>query len=582
MTVDLTPSWIIGSIDLTSSPYSVDASGTVEIGEPEMVVETVASQIADGDIERVVRHGNRAYVLPIYIEGVTLGELATAEADLRAVLQSSGLTLTHDPGDRLSPTSVYEVFTARLTPARDDTFESHLIRKFTLTLTCAPFARSVEPVITEALLVSSGGDIVVDTCDSPTGWNGTINGVDMGPPDPNWLGQSGRLYVYDLGTPGPQLMTLTRTGSFSVSTTPYIRVNVHANEPLITYARAVIDGRSKSLTLISQRKAPTSSDEQEFIFAVPSGSTTVTSLTIFNYSYKDSAAFGVSEVGRSGAPSASIRQMARILPVGGTERTTGSIHVASRDGTSPLYTTLIATWPNDGSGYMPQLRRWRTSGNTVVASPNALSDKSEPLHPNAVICAVPNSALPNGQYQLAARVAASATGPLRLYWIARTVDSVGDIHTVQKGSTVIQFDDADSYILAPLAILPLPLARADGATTQIELQRADPDSGGALPTLTLDEAWLFRVEEDSALTALGNARAHVWVDTPTLTEEVPTYWTGNNADRTGAAHPGVWLQAQGDHQLIPKEMVVWTATLGDSYPRVSLEHYERWHSNAAR
>ena len=90
MSEDLVPTWVIGGIDLTEYPFRVDRDNTVDIGEPEMVVESVASQLADGDLERAVRHGNRTYVIPIYIEGPTLADVADAEALLRAELRRNG------------------------------------------------------------------------------------------------------------------------------------------------------------------------------------------------------------------------------------------------------------------------------------------------------------------------------------------------------------------------------------------------------------------------------------------------------------------------------------------------------------
>lgn len=413
MSTQLTPTWQVGDVHLTEYPYSVDRDNAVEIGEPEMVVESLTSMLADGDIDRVVRHGNRVYVIPCYIEGPDLISVAEAEATLRRELKRQGLVLTHDPGDGFAPASAYEVLTAQMTPERSDTHETHLLRKWTLTLTCAPFARSVDPVEVSAFAAGST-TVSVDTCDVTTGWTGTRGGV---PESPTTFWEAGAVSVAEFasatGFP-PETWTLTRTGAIDTSTTPYIKAEVKTlstdgGQPLDV--SVFVDG--VPLPALEVSKLADGSGYFRMVFdasafgSIPSITFTHTSAA---GSHKWQGLF-VRQVSRTDvAPNITARQVTRLIDVGGTERTQGSLKVSSPDGETALGLTLVATWPEMGVGFSPPLRRWRVSGNGATADSNTYSGAYEPISPSFVAHDVSVSSLPEGTYQLLGLLRSTAGG----------------------------------------------------------------------------------------------------------------------------------------------------------------------------
>lgn len=580
-------SLILGSLDLdermpTDDGYSfaVLAEG-VSFGSMPGVREVIKSLLSDGELVRTTRYGNREVTFDVEIEGPTLDALALGEAALRRELGRPN-TLTWTAPDLFAAPTVFDVLDSEMSQTFDDLDELRRKRTFRVTLTCAPFARSAELTTFQALDTTGTPETIIDTCDSATGWTGAVNGVPFNPPDDDWLGTTGRLYAYDLFNPGPQLISLTRTGTVSLTGTPYIRVNVHSNEPELTTASAVIDGVPTDLDLISKRKSPTSSVEYEFLFKIPSGATSLSSLTVSNYSYADFAAFGVSEVARSGSPTDKPHRVSRILEIGGTERTTGSIEVASSDA-ADLWVTLIHTSPasdlRGSSGYSPSMRPYRTSGNTTTTDAARFSGFSEPLEPNPFVAQVQNVALPDGPYFVAAMVKSDTTGTFRIYWTVRTITDNGsgvDIVGEEERSATFAFT-AGIWSFVPLGIISLPVAQAANAVTRFDIQSDVSESA----VLTLDDAYLFWAAEGCGLTVLSTAQEHVWLDTPDTASPVPTYWTGTNADRSDAYHPGDALLVPGSHPLLPGQMRVWVATLGTTYPDVSATYYKRWHSNAA-
>lgn len=536
-----------------------------------MVVEGVTSQIADGDIERVVRYGNRAYVLELYVEGPTLGSLAESEALLRSELRRTGLLLTHDPGDALTPVSVYEVQTAQLTPQRRDDHESHLLRKFTLTLTCAPFARSANPV-TLAALPSGGAAAVVDTCDSTTGWSTGITA------NSDTLSVSGGA-VWSTDTSGNDAASLYRPAAIDVSSYPYFVLEWKATPSAIGIL--VIGMPAAAPQFPSElRRAALPDGWYRSTWAVEPGD--LASGFQLSFSGSGVTSLGIREVSVSGAaPGTGARQLTRIIETGGTERTPASIHVASTTGVDGLGgLAIVHTSPEDGSGYSPPLRRWRTSASTgpETVDASALSGKWEDIAyvSGGFYAEVPTSALPEGGYVLMARIR-SATAPLNqgtLYWSTSTIfpDT-----TTQQGFTNGNIDYAvggTDPLIFPIAALSLPSVRTRSGKVQIVLQ-AITSSG---PQVQLDEAWLFRADDDCALTIVRSFQPDLWLDSPDLSSPVPRVWIGDGRDLQ--VHPAGALDALGNHVLSPDGTSVFTAALTDN-PATDVTFYRRWHSNAA-
>lgn len=572
MTVNLVPEWIVGDISLTSSPYSVDADSTVEVGEPEMVVETVTSQLADGELERVVRHGNRTYVIPVYIEGHSLGELAEAEAALRAELKRPGLTLTHDPGDSLSPASRYQVYTAQMTFAREDRLESHLIRKFTISLKCGPWASSVTAVTVDAVAaVTTPTTVSVTNADTVTGWSATYADYSV----------SRTVYPVTV-VDGGAFVKVTASGywldlslryamtAVGMASTPYLVIE--AGEVPGQAFRLILDGVETSMTPSLVRATGNGTS----LYAFDCGAKSLSGIRVgvsLKSSQVQTRTLSVHNVYRTDEiPYASLHQKARVLEVGGTERTPGSIHVQTPNGTTPLFQTVVHTCPEDGSGYAPPLRRWRVAGQGGISSPGSFSGAYEVITGLGITFDTPTSALPEGGYSLVAYMRAVTAGTVDLAWSTSTIFPNG---TTEQGFTngveKITFATA-GWQIVHIATLSLPSVRTKQGKVRTILQ---------VPSgieVWVDEAWLFRIDDDCALTIVDTGYPNLWLNSPGVDAPVSTVWVGDA--ETTRVHPGTGLQAMGTHILSPGGTAVFTASLSDN-PETDATFNRLWHSNAA-
>lgn len=293
-----------------------------------------------------------------------------------------------------------------------------------------------------------------------------------------------------------------------------------------------------------------------------------------------SMTFTIREVYKSAsAPQVSPRQISRFIQVGGTERTPASIHLQTASGSGSLGQVIVHTCPDDGSGYSPPLRRWRTSASTGPVTSNAAlySGGSEPIGfaSGGFYAEVPTSALPAGGYTLVARVRLTATPPanVTIFYSTSTIFPGGTAQEgFTNGSQVVTLTDTN-WALVPVATLSLPSVRTSAGKVQIVLQ-----SSTSHAQVDLDEAWLFREDDDCALTIVDTARPHLWLDSPDATSPVPTVWMGDGS--ATRVHPGTGLKAMGSHVLSPEGTAVFTAALSDN-PATDGTFYRRWHTNAA-
>ncbi len=584
MSLDLVPDWIVGDLSLTEYPYGVDADSTVDPGDPEQFVEELESMWADGDMVSVSGYGNRTYSLTLYIEGASLGDVAEAEAALRRELRRRDLLLTHDPGDTLSVPSAYEVLTSHLAFEREDRHERHVLRRFRLTLTCSPFARSVELTTVAALdnpaVITTA---TIDTCDSATGWTGTRGSRATVPAEgPSTAWEAGAVGIAELDehVTSPEFWTLTRTGSVDFTTTPYLVVEVRtlasdSGGPLQLGAWA--DGFQ--IPLVAMERMADDSTYFRVVWDVRARGV-VTSLAFVHVSRPGDVWQGlfIRHLSRTNVPpQVSPRQASRVLDVGGTERTPASIHVTTEAETS-LGLTIIHTCPEDGSGYSPPLRRWRTAASTgpVTAQPTAFSLEEEPISHAAggFVAEVPTSALPEGGYVLMAqvRIANVAGGNATLFWSTSTIfPDATEQQGYTNGSTPLTFPNGD-YMLVPVAALSLPSVRTSAGKVQIALQASIDNLA-----VYLDEAWLFRADDDCALTIAWTDRPHLWLDSPDVSSSVPRAWVGDGMDTK--VHPGDGLQAMGTH-ILNGPTSVFTASQANA-PLADATAYKRWLHNAA-
>ena len=572
----MTHSLTLGSLLLTDSlpdddhgyTFSVLAEG-VGFGVAQGVREVVTSLLADGDIVRTTRFGNREVSFAVQIEGPTLGALAHGEAALRREV-GRGNTLTWQAPDVLSVSTVFEVVDSEMSQTFDDLDELRRKRTFVLTLTCSPFARSKD-MVTVAALESGTAAVTVDACTATTGWTGSRSGAGS-PALGIWTGGVGVVDL-DAAVTSPETWTLTRTGLVDFTSTPYLVIEARTVSPKSQGVEAYADGANLQLL------ASVMLDGDGWTRFTYLASGVVSALTFTHTSAPGEAWQGliVREVTRTDtAPAETARQVSRILSVSGTERTPASLHVVSPDGVANLDLTIVHTSPEDGSGYSPPLRRWRTVGNTVFTDVTRFSGASEPLFPNFFEAEVPVASLPRGGYLVAACMSKPTPGVAKIQRSTSTAFADGTADGFSTRIVSFDFAAANTWYFVPLGILSLPSVRATAGDVRVTI--FDPFNFG----ISMDEAWLFRIDDDCALTVLDfTSHPNLWLDSPDLTSPVPTVWVGDDANRADARHPASGLISMGSHVLTPPATSVFVATGDTVWPQVSAAYYPRWHTNAA-
>jgi hypothetical protein len=571
----------LGSLLLTGSVPDTDHDFTFDVladgasfGVAQGVREVVRSLLADGDIVRTTRYGNREVSFRVLIEGPSLGSLAHGEAALRAEVGRPNL-LTWQAPDALSVPTVFEVVASEMAQTFDDLDELRRRRTFVLTLTCKPFARSADAVTVAALAADppSPTTVTLSDADTPTGWSANIGPYPVTVTDE---GAFVRAAVAGSGASSGSgtLVVALSVSAVSLSATPYVLVEMDRGPGGIRFAMT-IDGVTKTVTPILSRTL----DAGTTLYALPANGAFSGLQIMASYHSAHEIYVDVHDVTATDTlPQVSPRQQTRIIDVGGTERTPASIRVAAPDGSTNLGLTILHTSPEDGSGYSPPLRRWRTLGNTVTTDTTLLSGAREPLHASAVQFMVPTSALPEGSYELCGRFRASAAGAHRIFFTGFTQlppPNDGSLLGPLENAETINFPAANQWVYASLGILTLPTVRTTAGMVVINVQR-DASVGA---TIDYDEMWLFRIGEDCALTVEEIPSPNMWADSPGVGSSVPTLWMGS--DYATRSNPGTPPKGRGNHILRPEGTAMFAATTGVENPEVSGTFYRLWHSNAA-
>lgn len=561
----------LGSLDLVDS-FPSDDGYTIRVtsegttfGSFEAVVRSVVSMLADGNQVKYDRAGNRVASFPVQIEGADGLALAMGEAALRAELYRPN-TIKWTPPSDFAPPTVFEVLTSYMDPEFDDIAETRTTRTFKVTLTCAPFARSADLTIAEPLSV--GGSpvaTVFDNCDSETGWSGTIDGAPAAATT-FWEAGAIGIAVFDNPDGDADTLTITRTGAVDFTGTPYLIVEAW---PLSADRNFVALADGTPLPLLSQRDL--GSGHQEFTLLAPATANTLTFVHV-RPAGDPWAGLRIYDLTKSNMPpGASPKQLSRIIPTGGTERTPASIRLSSQDGTD-LGLAFVHTSPEDGTGYDPSLRRRRSSGNTETTDATTISGKREALGGVFNVFDIPDTSLPEGGYALIGLFRATeiiADGSIQV--IADTFQGADSLGEIARDVPVSM--PANDWTLIDLGVYSLPTARTvSGATFRIAI--AGPAE------IEYDELWLFRVDGDCALTIVLTDKGNLWLDSPTVDDPSYRLWEGDDETRAGARFPARWY-TMGQHVLSQPATRVFTATSGAEYPDVSASRYKRWPNNAA-
>lgn len=547
----------LGDLVLTDFPFSVEFGG--EKGSPESITDVVAALLSDGDLVVRTRAGNRALRYVVGVEGTDFLDLARNEALLVAECNKPRNLWTIDPGDGFGPPTAFETLPIDMTPIESDDEHSALYHRWELSIPALPWGLSVSETIAEPVPSSVAPlvESVLDDCSSLSGWTNAELASPAG--------------IQPLNGLRP-----LRTGVVDFSTLRFLRIRVsgtaYSDTPSI-YA----DGQVAPLvssTLVAQ-------SVRDFIYEAPAGLASASTLQ-FRLGFTDllNPPAILSIIQASAPPVATRLQTNPVIPVGGTQRTPASLSVSSSSG---LGFTVVHTSPDDGNAYSPAMRPWRARGNTVVADSTCISGFREKIHPDVVAFEIPAANVPADGYTLGGWMKANATGSVRIFWATHTIVD-GEIRGVVLSDAPITFTAGVWQFVEFPELLTLPtvaVKSASDALVHVSLQR-NPD-----PLVTveveLDELWLFREGEGSALTIIDTGdKTSLWVDSASSDSAVPEVWIGNSADQSDAHHPGGYrIIARGQHDFTPPASRVYVASSTGLDPVLRLTHHNRWHTNAA-
>lgn len=581
---DVVPEFYYGSLWLTDYPYAIGRDdSSLDVGSPEKVMEVIQTLLTNGDITLSSGEGNRTLTIPVYVMGATLMEVARNEAALQLECDRDFNELTLIPGDGWAAPTVFQTYAASATCDRTDSFEAALLRRWDLVIPAAPFVRSVDKVSTTgvaqpAVPVTTS----INDCSSATGWS----------PSGSVSSSGGSVSYSTIGFGGgAQTVALELAVSGSWGSTPLMWVDWNATRPNRTdvsfYAKA--DG-----VVLSQVAALASPDNPGFTRIYFSLPPSVTSSLRFEFSVSSSTggpttsgvALFITQVSRTNAPPGGLtrRQQIMTLDVVGSAPTEGSIHL--NHPTDALGDVMVYTCAPDNPRYTPDLRKYLVSAGTPTSDSTLVSGTRNPLSVGW-IADIPAINLPAGSYAIWARLRSSGTGAKALAW--DTSQRFGTSNTI-AGSTVhgdqtVTFPVANEWRLYPIGRVMLPavtVPNSSASTVSVTLS--------SVAGVDIDEAWLFN-RTTGALSVMSGAAlpgtspptaCNVWIDTASIETPMPTVWRGQASDRSDAYGAGAYVMAWGVHELDPGQRSAFVVTTGAQDVTVTVEHWPKWHTNAAQ
>jgi hypothetical protein len=380
-------------------------------------------------------------------------------------------------------------------------------------------------------------------------------------------------------------IVLTRSGTVSLTGKLYIAVTWKTTDPVV--ARLRVNGWGEAVHTDAGSGWATS------FFAVPAGVASVTALAV--KAEREDPSGGVDPAGAytlsidkvstwTGFPFiGTARQKAMALIPGGSVRTQGSIQISHAS--NALGKVIVYTHPA-GTGYLPPLRRWRSSSATVTTDSTLVSGARNLIGTTATSYLIPSANLPDGRVELWAFLrATTSTGTRDVVW---SVDSwMGSTRlSSEVRVTTVDFPVLDTWNLVPLGATTMPPVKL-GVAGAVAV---DIVENPVIRGIEVDEAYLFAtdrgnltvVECFTGTPAVGGASNRLWIDAPSLDQPMGGVWRGTAADRSDAFHAGSNAQPWDRHDFAPQGTSVFVATFGATDAQTSLTHYKRFNTFVAR
>lgn len=527
-------------------------SGT-SFGAAASVVEFVRDML---DGSRAMRTGddNRQASLRIALEAITDGELADGHAAVDALVGRRS-TLTWTLPDGTAPASVFDVEDSTKEHVFDDHDAARHRSVINVTFSCRPFVRPESRTLVPAVLATTS--VVVDTCDSATGWvadHGTLSIVSGA------VVQTRSLTTWS---------SLKRTGVIDMSATKYLQVEWSSNFYPFVDCKHV----STQVQLPEVRREDLGSGWWRSTFeAAASFDASGFQIGQVQALTAGSGTFSVRHVARTTTigQGTTLRAKVSSLPPSGTVRSKASFHISSPDANG-LGDTLLLTSPS-GQGFLPPFSPWFSTGSRTVDA-TTVSGYRFDLAAAINFFVAPATLFEEGKSSLVA-VRVRTTGTLTRNLTCNTETwmngaAVGTVYGVTNMKLV--FSAVNTWIWVPLDIFPTPPTRV-GPNGKVTVALA------AEAGVELDEILLLPVTPDTSLSWVkAGAFKHVWIDEPE--NGLPaSVWVGDNEDRSDAfsADSSVVTRDDTGHIVHPGGTTVTTVTSGVLDARTEASYYPRF------
>jgi hypothetical protein len=575
----------LGSFDLVGGEgdgWQVEtiAEG-MSFGAPAGRDVVVRTLLQDGAAMSRDGYDNREVTCGVLITAADSLGLALGEAALAAEIGKRN-ELIWTPPDDLGPSSRYVVVMSSMSQDWDDWGYmepgTHGVR-WVLSLTCKPFAESIDRVVVAA--VGSGSipptpvTVLVDDCTSVTNWVGSPNA-------PATSGGAVRETVVVAGSGAGAAYTdlsLQRDGTVDMTGTPLLRVSVSSvgsgsvpSDPIVVRVGGVELEPVARLGEFVYYRPPTTFGKIEFL---------VTQQFI-KQTGASGATLSVNDITRTNVVPfiGTGRQQFRSLEVAGSARTEGSLQIAHE--TAALGVVAVYTNADDRSGYQPACRQYRTAGGAVTGDVTTASGQYSPLNAGTPeTYDIPSRAVPEGTYAPMARLKHATPG---YYPITLTASLLSGSLELGSVSVTQNMYVTSSWALYPLGSLSLPpVAVPPGSLAKVRLKLS---STGAVQ---VDDTYIFNttigalsvVDCGTGTPVAGGPANRLWIDTASLDVPRPAMWVGTLADRSDAHHvEGLKIQSEMPHRFPPGPVNLFTVSDAE-YVAASLDFHPAWHSNAA-
>lgn len=574
-----------GQLEVTDWPYGFEFGA--QFGAGENVYEALAGLLGDGESVTSTRTSNREFEFVVWVEAPTLEQVEDPETALIAEAERPRNELTIHPGDGATP-FVLETFRAQVEHDRSEDAERAGMRRFVLTVKALPFARSVNPTLSEVIASppppAAPIIVTVDDCNSTAGWSALPAPITHA---------SG--YVYNTTwAPGRYRATLTRAGSVDMTTTPYLIVEWHRSKRDWTpiWTPPVLNYTTQEGPLTAQfwvRPVQTKIIDKTWaqsIYILPAQVLPRLEFTASTMHRSEDHRLHIRNIERSDqmpAPRATGHQASRSITVGGSARTQATMHLWHDS--DPLGDTLIYT--SSTLNGMFSCDAFLTS--TAVSAGGTVSSTGKSMA-SPVMYEVPaslfNPDVSTG-YLIMARLQREGTGA-----ITTEVDPIiGD----PFGTGVIAIAGGEQNTIRPpsmtgqtfvcLGAFNLPPRRVDSEDAAVRVTvTLDSPTG----TPVLDDLWMVDIETGSLTWVNGNlngdptsanlAWGHMWVEPPSLDAPLPRVRTAH--DVYGRYGYEMFPSALGKHDFPPGDVHVYSVSTTATESKIQLEYYERWRLNA--